>query len=216
VKKSKWISLILLSLGVVVLIQINLPLISYKIWEIQYAQGKTVLVSPQSGGETSVEGISIENTGNFSAFVSSAEREVKPMYPSFNITIPKLKIDKAIVTVDSNDMSHSLAQLPGSALPGEKGNVFISGHSAIPILFKGNKDYGAIFANLSQMKIGDLITINAGGSIINYKVKDIKIVDPKDISVINPPDSQGRYISLMTCVPPGFNTKRLVVIGQTI
>src|SRR5256884_2553325 len=49
----------------------------------------------------------------------------------FSLTIPKLKINKAIVEVDSNDLSKNLAQLPGSALPGEKGNLFVSGHSII-------------------------------------------------------------------------------------
>ncbi len=214
-KKSKWISLIFIIFGIVVLIQINLPLISYKIWEFQYAQDKTILVSPQT--DSQVMGISIQNTdGNFPAFVSSLQRTTKAPYDTFKITIPRLSIDGATVTVDSSDMNHSLAQLPGTALPGERGNVFISGHSAIPILFNGNKDYAAIFANLPSMKRDDLIILNFGSGNITYKVKDIKIVDPRDTSVINPPDSQGRYVSLMTCVPPGFNTKRLVVIGQTI
>jgi LPXTG-site transpeptidase (sortase) family protein len=215
VSKAKWISLGVLIIGIVALIQINLPLISYKIWEFQYAQDKTILISPQ--GDNQVMGVSIQNTeGNFPAFISSTERAVKPMAPTFTVSIPKLKIDKALVTVDSNDMSNSLAHLPGTALPGERGNVFISGHSSIPLLFKGNKDYGTIFANLSQVKKGDIVTLNFGGGNISYKIFDIKIVDPKDTSVINPPASQGRFVSLMTCVPPGFNTKRLVVIGQSI
>jgi LPXTG-site transpeptidase (sortase) family protein len=39
-------------------------------------------------------------------------------------------------------------------------------------------------------------------------------VDPKDVSVINPPDGSGRYLTLMTCVPPGFNAKRLIVLAK--
>ncbi len=115
--------------------------------------------------------------------------------------------------VDSNDLSQGLILLPGAALPGEKGNVFISGHSALPIFSKNQK---ALFANLPNVKIGDNITLTALGSKFTYRVTDIKVVAPEDISVINPPDEVGRYISLMTCVPPGFNTKRLVVIGKLI
>lgn len=195
-----------------------MPLLSYKIWEFQYAEGKTVLVSPQGDSDSQVFGVSVDDSAgnNFPAFVSNAERKEKPPYTSFGITIPALNITNGAVTVDSNDLNHSLAQLPGSALPGEKGNVFISGHSALPILFNGNKDYGSIFANLPKMKKGDMIYLEFGSGKITYQVVNIKIVDPKDLSVIAPPDSQGRYVSLMTCVPPGFNTKRLVVIGKTI
>lgn len=214
-KRGQIISLFLLSIGVIFLIQINMPLISYKLWELQYAQDKTILVSPQADNQ--ILGISIENTPeNFPAFVSTIQRSEKPTYNSFSLTVPTLKIDNAKVTVDSNDMNQSLAHLPGSGLPGEKGNVFISGHSALPILFKGNKNYGAIFANLPRMKKGDLIFLDFGSGKISYKVKEIKVVDPRDTSVIGLSDSQGRYVTLMTCVPPGFNTKRLVVIGQTI
>jgi LPXTG-site transpeptidase (sortase) family protein len=76
---------------------------------------------------------------------------------------------------------------------------------------KGSK---AFFAKLPEVKKGDDIIVDALGQRYNYKVVELKIVDPKDISVIYPPDSNGRYISLMTCVPPGFNTKRLVVVAK--
>ena len=58
--------------------------------------------------------------------------------------------------------------------------------------------------------------INAGGTNFKYKVIELKIVSPNDLSVIYPVDNLGRYISLMTCVPPGINTKRLVVTGKMI
>ena len=34
--------------------------------------------------------------------------------------------------------------------------------------------------------------------------------------VLNPPDNKGRYITLMTCYPPGLNFKRLIVLGKMI
>jgi len=92
--------------------------------------------------------------------------------------------------------------------------LFISGHSATGFLF-GNKQK-AYFAKLPDIKKGDEILVYAGGTNFKYKVIELKIVSPNDLSVIYPVDNLGRYISLMTCVPPGINTKRLVVTGKMI
>lgn len=211
---GKVIPLLFLILGLFVLLQIALPLINFKLWEVNNIKKDSLLVSPQVGNKE-VFGISIQNTeDNFPAIISSFKREYTP-YSEFSLSIPNLKIENAKVFVDSNDLVSGLAHLPGSALPGEKGNVFISGHSALPVVFRGDKNYGTIFAKLNDLKKGDLIKVTAGGAY-TYKVLGIKVIDPKDLSVTTPPDSMGRYISLMTCVPPGLNTKRLVVLGKMI
>ena len=209
----KFISLGFLCLGIFFLMQIILPLVSFQIWEIGINSEGTTLVSPQNFGRSNVLGVSIQNDDDFSYFVSNVERKNIPNYLEFTISIPKLKIEKKEVFVDSNDITSGLAHLPASALPGEKGNVFISGHSAINF-FKGIKN--APFANLQDLKKGDQIEIFAGGAEFLYEVVELRVVKPSDLSVINPPESLGRYITLMTCVPPGLNLKRLVVVGKLI
>ena len=106
-----------------------------------------------------------------------------------------------------------MIHLPGSALPGEKGNIFISGHSALNRFFSLKN---ALFANLLDLRKGDEIVVERLGVKYRYEVYELKVVDPGNTSVINAPDSVGRYISLMTCVPPGLNFKRLVVLGKMI
>ncbi|MBI4039728.1 sortase, partial [Candidatus Daviesbacteria bacterium] len=100
------------------------------------------------------------------------------------------------------------------ALPGEKGNVFISGHSSgfnPQLSDKTNLTNYKDIQNLQRVyEIKDLVM----GKTFTYKVTGMMVVDPKNLSVINPPDQNGRYISLMTCVPPGTFFKRLVVLGQ--
>ncbi len=210
---GKIFSLGLLSIGLFILMQIVLPLLSYKLWEIKNIAPETLLVSPQTN--QSVLGISIQNSDNFPSFISNLKRETVAPYSTFTISIPKLNIKSANVLVDTNNLSEYLSHLPGSALPGERGNVFISGHSALPVVFEGEKNYGAIFANLTELKKGDTIVVSAGGQF-TYQVVGMRVVEPNDLSVIPPPDSEGRYLSLMTCVPPGLNTKRLVVLGRLI
>lgn len=201
-----------LSIGVFLLIQVILPIASFQFWQLGQKLDGQALISPSKSGRQ-VLGISVQNKDNFPSFVSNLIRETTPNYSQFQLTVSRLSIEKEAVFVDSNDLSKGLAQLPGSALPGEKGNLFISGHSALNRLFATQK---AIFAKLTDLKKGDEILVEAAGSKFKYRVVEIKVVDPKDLSVIPAPDEVGRYISLMTCVPPGLNYKRLVIIGKMV
>lgn len=209
---SKTIPLMFLSVGVFLLMQVILPVISFQLWWFGQKYNDNLLISPDSE-DVQVLGVSIQTSDNFPGFVSSLKRKGIIPYGQFSLTVPKLKIDKAPVEVDSNDLSKGLVHLPGSALPGERGNVFVSGHSALSRLFSLKS---ALFANLTDLKKGDEIIIEANGAKFRYQVTQLKVVDPSDTSVINPPDTQGRYISLMTCVPPGLNFKRLIVLGKMI
>lgn len=212
ISSIKVVPLLFLAIGIFLLMQILLPLASYQIWEMTLKYSNRLLISPQS--QSQVLGVSIENRDNFPAIYSILKRDIKPNFSQFNLSINKIGLEDVPVLVDSNDFSQSLAQLPGSALPGEKGNLFITGHSATGFLF--NNKQKAYFAKLPDIKKGDEILINAGGTNFKYKVIELKIVSPNDLSVIYPVDNLGRYISLMTCVPPGINTKRLVVTGKMI
>lgn len=203
---KKIIPAIFLLSGFILIWQVMAPIISYKIWERQNLSKETLLVSPVRAS-SSILGVSIQNSDNFPAIVSSRDRTEKPGYNFFELTVPRLKIENVRVLVDSNDLSSGPVHLPGSALPGERGNVFISGHSGIK---------GAIFAKLSDLKKDDPLTIEVEGMEFRYQVMGMKVVDPDDLSVVSPPDQQNRYLSLMTCVPPGLNIKRLVVLAKLV
>lgn len=212
---AKIIPISFLFLGIFFLMQIILPYLSFQIWEIGLSLENKGLISPQMdiSSKSNILGISIQNNEDFSYFISSAQRHKDPKFLEFSITVPKLRLEKVDVLVDSNDLTNKLAHLPGSALPGEKGNVFISGHSALNF-FKGVKK--APFANLADLKKGDQIEVLTDGTRFVYEVISLRIVKPDELSVISAPESLGRYITLMTCVPPGLNFKRLIVLGKMI
>ena len=209
---AKVLALGFLAIGMFLLIQVVAPIISFEIWQIGQNL-ESNLITPQNSTEASILGGSVNNKDNFPEFVSSLKRETQPNYTKFSLSIPRLKIEKVDVLVDSNDISKSLAQLPGSALPGEKGNLFISGHSALSQVFSLKE---AVFSKLPDLKKGDQIILETPGSKFVYEVTGFKVVSPNDLSVINAPEEQGRYVSLMTCVPPGLNFKRLVVLGKIL
>lgn len=205
--KKKFLPALLFFSGVILITWVSFPIVSYKIWEIVNLQGTKVLVSPEVPSQT-ILGISVRNDGNFPSLVSDLKRSVPAPYQTFSISIPKLKISEAKVFVDSNNLDKGLAHLPASALPGERGNIFISGHSSI--FFNDN------FSQLMKLTEGDKIELKVGETKMEYQVLGIKIVSPTDLSMVNPPNSLGRYLSLMTCVPPGLNIKRLVVLAELI
>jgi len=133
----------------------------------------------------------------------------------FYISIPKLKIENATVKIGSKDFVSNLAQYPGSALPGEQGNVFISGHSVLP-QFYNPKNYFTIFSTLYELEKGDKIYVSFAGFEYIYQVENLKVVDPKSVEVISSPDPFGRYLTLLTCTPPGLSVNRLVVSARIV
>lgn len=211
----KGFSLLFLGVGVFVLMQVISPLVSFKLWEFSARFQNQVLADPTPSeklASANILGVSIKNVDDTPFFIRELDGLSAP-YPEFRISVPKINLKDVTVKVNSNEFEESLAHMPGTALPGERGNIFISGHSSISNVFQSKKNR-AFFVNLTNVKKGDEILVEAMGQTYKYTVEGLKIVNPSEVGVINPQDEMGRYISLMTCVPPGFNTKRLVVLAK--
>ncbi len=134
----------------------------------------------------------------------------------YNISIPKLRINGATVAIGGEDLSSSLIQYPGTALPGKNGNSAIFGHSILPI-FYDPKNYISIFSTLPTLTRGDEITINYDGVTYQYKVEEKFEVLPTDIQVLQQ-DISDSFLTLVTCVPPGDprKPKRLVIRARIV
>lgn len=156
----------------------------------------------------------VKDPDGFSYFTTNYKPNV-PRPAEFFMTIPKLRIENAKTKVDSVQFSTSLAHFPTTAIPGEVGNAFITGHSVLP-QFADPQDYKAIFTELSDLEIGDDVYVKIGEQQLHFIVQYSKIVDPHDSSPLLPISQSGRNLTLMTCVPPGTNLKRLIVITSLI
>jgi len=161
------------------------------------------------------EGVQIIKDKDGFSYFSTSFKPQGPRPKEFYVTIPKLKIFKAQAVVDNLNFTKNLSHFPGSALPGELGNVFITGHSVLP-QFNDPGNYRAIFTKLTDLEIGDKIEITNGDKTYQYMVQYSKVVDPRDISVLSPISKNGKNLTLMTCVPPGTSLKRLVVVTSLI
>jgi sortase A len=153
---------------------------------------------------------------------ANASSDTEPVYPNFNIKVPKLKINSAIVTTDvlsDNEdiykpvLLKSLAHYKGTAYPGEEGNVVVYGHSILPVFYNPN-NYLSIFSTLDSLSAEDEISLSWGQKSYTYKVEGIEVVDPSDTRVLR--YKNGKTLTLVTCVPPGYTTRRLLVFARLV
>lgn len=129
----------------------------------------------------------------------------------YTLSIPSMGIEDATVAIGGEDLSDSLIQYPGTALPGKRGNAVIFGHSILP-QFYNPKDYLAIFSKLPTIEKGAEVFISYDGIEYEYLVEDVFEVKPTDLEILaqNTSDS---FTTLVTCTPPGhpLRPKRLIV-----
>lgn len=127
----------------------------------------------------------------------------------YTLSIPKLKIEKAVVEIGGEDLKKSLVHYSGTALPGEYGNTVIFGHSVLPV-FYNPKDYNTIFSKIPTLQKGDEIFIDFDGIHFKYDIEDYLEIEPEEVEVLEQRFDQ-QSLSLITCVPPGTYRKRGIV-----
>ncbi len=111
-------------------------------------------------------------------------------------------------------LKSGLAHFKGTPLPGDGGNSFIYGHSAVPSFFSRNRNLPeTIFSKLEDVEIGDEVIVQKDGVDLKYIVRSKKIVEPTDFSILR---SQGdkETITMMTCWPLGVPSNRLIVVAE--
>lgn len=187
------------------------PILSFEL--LTTPKLKAQIVSPLAE-EKEVLGTQTDLT-QASNWFPSANQPVRPSkITSYTLSLPKLKIKDATVVIGSEDLSKSLIQWAGTAVPGEFGNNVIFGHSVLPVFFDP-KNYMTIFSTLPTLKEKDEIFLYFDGITYRYQVVEIKVVEPSDISPLEQ-QYDDSYLSLITCVPPGTYWKRLVVKARLV
>jgi sortase A len=117
------------------------------------------------------------------------------------LEIPQLGLNAMVQEgVDAGTLRRAVGHLPGTALPGERGNVALAGHR------------DTFFRPLRNIRHNDLIELETLQGNYRYRVESAKIVRPSDVTVLQP---TGRdTLTLITCYPfyyVGSAPKRFVV-----
>ncbi len=122
------------------------------------------------------------------------------------IVIPKINVDAPIVQgVTWQDLKKGVGQLPNSARPGERGNLYLAAHNDI---------FGEIFRYLEELEPGDEYHLYAGEAKFTYVVREKRIIEPTEVSVML--STTEPVATLQTCYPYLIDTHRLVVISDLV
>lgn len=123
------------------------------------------------------------------------------------LSIPSISCKEVIREGSSKGtLAKALGHMEGTAFPGQIGNCAIAGHR--------NYNFGMYFNRLDEVELDDEITISTQTDTFTYKVTEIKVVEPEDLSVLEQGDDT--RVTLITCTPLYIATHRLIVIGELI
>ena len=121
---------------------------------------------------------------------------------AIRIQIPAIAVDSKIVQGDNwEQLKMGVGQYIGSANPGEKGNVVLSGHDDI---------YGEIFKNLDRLKPGDQVILFTNQRSYTYVVtSNPQVVEPSRVEFLSP--TTDPIVTLISCYPYLVDNKRIIV-----
>lgn len=165
-------------------------------------------VSPNTeSAPTSIEAVDPNVTGTVTA-------DPRLIIPKINVDVPVSFDIPYTETFDA--MLHGVAQfkIPGaSALPGQIGNLVISGHSAGDIY--SSNPYKFIFSGLERLEPGDLIYINYESTRYTYQMTSSVVVEPTNVDALIYATDRP-VLTLITCTPLGTSRYRLLVTAEQI
>lgn len=217
-KFSKALSVVFIIVGFILVLSSSFPILSYELFS-PHALKEDKLLSPLPEEQKKEfaglpRGNELTKASNWFEGTPPVLGEATSGLTFYNISIPRLKIKNASVEVGGEDLSKSLIHYKGTALPGEKGNTVIFGHSTLPQLFKPD-NYLSIFSTLPTIKKGEKIIVSYDGITYTYNIEEIFEVKPNQVEILNQKFDDS-YITVVTCVPPGTYLKRLVVRGRLV
>lgn len=122
------------------------------------------------------------------------------------IDIPRLDISVVVVEgTGSTTLRRAVGHIRGTFLPGQRGNIGISGHR------------DTFFRPLRNIRKNDIITVTTLAGQYRYRVVSTTIVIPSNVSVLNSDGSE--ILTLVTCYPfyfVGSAPDRFIVRAERI
>jgi sortase A len=122
------------------------------------------------------------------------------------LEIPRLGVSATVMSGDDEEVLAAAAgHLPDTPRPWEAGNSAIAAHR------------DGLFRPLKRIRRGDVIRLRTSRGDLEYRVDELRIVMPTDLSVLEPRESDS--ITLITCYPfnyVGAAPKRFIVHAERI
>jgi sortase A len=104
------------------------------------------------------------------------------------VEIPRLSVSAVVrAGSDARTLQLAVGYIPGTALPGERGNMGLAGHR------------DTFFRKLKDIRPDDMIRVVTPDGVFAYRVERTVVVDPSDVWVLDPTDHA--TLTLVTCYP---------------
>ena len=128
------------------------------------------------------------------------------------VKIPKIDIEYPILNLETSNpeetkvpMRYGIVKYWGGNV-NDYGNLSIAGH---------NNYNGTMFGKTKNLEIGDIVELtDLTNRTIQYKINDIFITDPNDVSILKTEDEKVREVTLITCT--NGNKERLILKAREI
>ena len=166
--------------------------------------------SGELGGAGGGAGGSVPCRGNIPYDREGRPRAICDDYlyiPRIRVAAPIVRPRSTAEAVINDALLRGVIKYPGTAEPGERGNVFLTGHSSYYWWVKTN--FRNVFALVPQLRRNDEIVIYAQGRKYSYRVHTIFEVSPSQTGVLKP--TPVATLTLSTCVPVGTSYRRKIV-----
>jgi len=133
-------------------------------------------------------------------------KSIKKRNPGdFTLRIPVISIEEHVYEgVDDETLKVGVGHYPGTAFPGEDGNIVMAAHSI------ATEEHPGPFTRVDELKTGDEITlIDKNSKQYVFTVIEQRIVESTDVSVLYP--TKDTKITLISCIKPDYpRDKRLI------
>jgi sortase A len=108
--------------------------------------------------------------------------------PIGRVEIPRLRLSAMVAEgIGKTTLRRVVGHIPGTALPGQPGNVGLAGHR------------DTSFRSLKDLKINDEIRFSTLHGDFKYIVESLIVVEPNDVEVLAPTSENA--LTLVTCYP---------------
>jgi len=125
----------------------------------------------------------------------------EPLVELGTIEIPRLGLSTTLYQgIALSTIDHGPSHWPGTALPGELGNVVVAGHRVT---------HSRPFRHIDELQPGDRVVFTVGGKRFEYEMVANEVVTPTGLHIIE--QRPEHAATLFACHPPGSARYRYVV-----
>ncbi len=171
--------------------------------ELQKAQTYNENLSGEPVHDPFVEGSGYAMPKNYKEVLNIAEDGVMAY-----VEIPKISVYLPIYHGTSSEvLEKGVGHIESTSLPigGQSTHSVLTGHTGLPS--------AELFTRLDELVEGDIFYIHILNEVLTYKVYEIKVILPDEISELQITSGKD-YVTLVTCTPYGVNSHRLLVKAE--